>query len=107
MRKLIIGSIVAATLGGISLAAEARSNVDFYVNFAPPAAPYEAVPLARPGYDWVPGYYDWRRSRYHWVAGHWVRKRPGHHHYRAGWRDSDRDGVPNRYDRAPLNPHWR
>jgi hypothetical protein len=30
-----------------------------------------------------------------------------HHHYRnMGWRDADRDGVPNRYDDHPRNP-WR
>ena len=120
MRKLIIGSLVAAALG-LSMSAEARSNVDFFVSFGPPAAPYEAIPVARPGYVWVPGYYDWRRSRYHWVAGHWVRHRPGYYYepvrwvprhgryyYRpARWRDADRDGVPNRYDRAPYNPYWR
>ena len=25
--------------------------------------------------------------------------------YRAGWRDADRDGIPNRYDRV-YNPRW-
>ena len=39
MRKLILGSLIAATLAGISLPAAARSNVGFYVNFAPPVAP--------------------------------------------------------------------
>ncbi len=29
-----------------------------------------------------------------------------HRHGRRGhWRDHDRDGVPNRYDRAPHNPY--
>jgi len=121
MRKLILGSLVAATLTGMSLPAAARSSVDFYVNFAPPVAQAEYIPAPRAGYVWVPGYYDWRHSRYHWVKGHWVRHRPGHHyeparwehrngryHYRAaGWRDADRDGVPNRYDSAPNNPYWR
>ena len=31
----------------------------------------------------------------------------GNNYYRAGRRDADRDGVPNRYDRAPYNPRWR
>jgi hypothetical protein len=69
---------------------------------------------------WVPGFWDWRAHRYHWVGGHWVRHRPGYYYqpvrwvyrdgryYRGGgWRDSDGDGVPNRYDRAPRNPYWR
>jgi hypothetical protein len=30
------------------------------------------------------------------------------HHDRYGaWGDADRDGVPNRYDRAPNNPYRR
>lgn len=28
-----------------------------------------------------------------------------HHGHRGHWRDYDRDGVPNRYDRAPHNPY--
>ena len=108
MRKLIIGSLVAVTLAGIAVPAAARSSVEFSVGFAPPAAPVEFVPVARPGYVWVPGYWDWRYNRYHWVKGHYVRHRPGHYyHQRAGWRDADRDGVPNRYDSAPYNPRWR
>lgn len=31
----------------------------------------------------------------------------GDGYYRAGGRDADGDGVPNRYDRAPYNPRWR
>jgi hypothetical protein len=31
-----------------------------------------------------------------------------HRHHRDGaWADADRDGVPNRYDRAPYNPYRR
>jgi len=30
---------------------------------------------------------------------------PRHHYRRGHWRDHDRDGVPNRYDRAPHNPY--
>lgn len=121
MRKLIFGSLIAATLAGISLPAAARTYVDFHVNFAPPVAPVEYVPAPRVGYVWVPGYYDWRYNRYHWVKGHFVRSRPGHYYaparwehrhgryylVRGGWRDADRDGVPNRYDRAPRNPYYR
>jgi hypothetical protein len=121
MRKLILGSLVAATLAGISLPAAARAYVDFYVHLAPPVAPVEYVPAPRPGHVWVPGYWDWRYNRHHWVKGHWIRHRPGYryeparwvhrhgrYYYRpAGWRDSDRDGVPNRYDRAPRNPYYR
>jgi hypothetical protein len=120
MRKLLIAGLSAALLGVAAIPAQARSNVDFYVNIAPPVAYYEAVPAPRAGFVWVPGFWDWRHDRHHWVGGHWIRHRPGYyyepvrwHHrdgryYRSGgWRDSDRDGVPNRYDRAPYNPRWR
>ena len=120
MRKLIIGSLVATALGAAALPAAARTNVDFYVNVAPPPVYQEVVPAPRAGYVWVPGYWDWRHGRYHWVAGSWARHRPGHYyepvrwHYRdgryyraGGWHDSDHDGVPNRYDRAPYNAYYR
>lgn len=123
MKKLILGSLIAATLGGLSMTAQARTNVDLFVNFGPPPLRYEYVPAPRVGWVWAPGYWDWRHSRYHWVRGHWVRERPGHYyaparwvehggrwqHHRGGWRwrDSDHDGVPNRYDSRPYNPRWR
>lgn len=119
MRKLIIGSLVAAAFAAVPAAA--RSEVGFYVNVAPPVAPVEVVPAPRAGLVWVPGYWDWRGHRHHWVGGHWIRARPGYYYeparwvHRGGryyysaaaWRDADRDGVPNRYDRAPHNPYWR
>jgi len=122
IKKLILGSLVAAAVGGFALPASARSNVDVYVNVGPPPpAYYEAVPAPRAGWVWVPGYWDWRGHRHHWVGGHWVRARHGYayhvpHWYqsggrwyvsRGGWRDSDHDGVPNRYDRSPHNPYRR
>jgi len=123
MRKLIAGSMLAATLGGFALAGEARATMDFFVNVAPPPVYYEAVPAPRPGFVWAPGYWDWRASRYYWVTGHWVRARPGYVYYtprwhasagrwyvdRGGWRrhDADGDGVPNAYDRAPYDPYRR
>jgi len=48
-----------------------------------------------PGY--APGY----------VYGSWAwRQRYGYPHG-SPWRDADRDGVVNRYDRAPHNPYRR
>lgn len=120
MRKWIFGTVAAALVGGTALPAAARTQVDFFVNVAPPPVYREYVPAPRSGYVWVPGYWDWGRGHRVWVAGHWVRPRYGYYHeparwhYRhgrhydrpAGWRDYDGDGVPNRYDRAPRNPRW-
>ncbi len=120
MRKLIIGSLVAAALSAAAFPAAARTNVDFFVNIGPPPVYREMIPPSRAGYAWAPGYWDWRYGRYYWVGGTWSRHRAGYYYepvrwhnrdgryYRAGgWRDSDGDGVPNRYDRAPYNPRWR
>src|SRR6185437_10788137 len=68
-RKMLLGTIIVSTLGAMPLAAGAA--VDFRVDVAPPAPRYEAVPAARHGYVWAPGYWNWRHGHYVWVRGHW------------------------------------
>ena len=110
----------AAAFGAPALAAPFA-----VVTVAPPAPRYEVVPGPRAGYLWTPGYWDWRRGRHVWVGGNWVRERRGYVYAhpawvedggrwrfnRGGWNrgggDRDHDGVPNRYDRRPDNPHRR
>ena len=121
MKKLILGSLLAASLAASALPASARSEI--IVNVAPPPVRYEVVPAPRVGYVWIPGVWEWRGRRHVWVGGHWVRHRAGYVYAPArwvehdgrwpyvepGWNRHDRygDGVPNRYDRAPDNPYRR
>ena len=122
MKRLLLASLFATMAAVFALPAAARTTVDFYVEVAPPAPYYEPVPVARPGWAWAPGYWDWRGHRHHWVAGHWLRARPGYvfaspHWYASGgrWyldhggyrvaRDSDHDGVPDYRDRYAYNPY--
>ena len=123
LRKSLIAVLCTASLGAISVPMSASAAVDIYFNIAPPAARFEAIPAARHGYVWSPGYWDAKGKRHVWQAGHWERQRKGFHfaqpvwvqrddrwHLQRGhWRKGDRDGdgVPNVVDRAPDNPYRR
>ncbi len=83
-----------------------------YVELPPPPPRYEPAPPPRPGWDWTPGYWDYRNNTHVWVGGnwrphhgggHWNEHGHGHGRGRDGWRDSDHDGIPNRYDRDRDN----
>lgn len=120
LRKTAVTAIIAATMG---LAAIPATSVaaDVYLRVAPPAPRVEVVPAPRAGYLWVPGYWDARGHRHHWVKGHYERERRGYRFSEPRWverdnrwyierprwqrGDRDRDGVPNRMDRAPNNPN--
>ena len=124
-RKLLLGIIVASTLGAIAPTAQAA--VEVYVNTPPPAVRYEVVPAARTGYVWAPGYWNWRNNRHVWAKGHWERERAGYFYHPHRWTerdnrwyyersrwdrnrpngDRDGDGVPNRLDRRPDDPTRR
>jgi len=114
-----VAVLSVASVGFSAPVFSAPVSVD--IRIAPPAPRHEWVPVARQGYVWAPGYWDYRHNRYNWVSGHWVRERPGYyynapawvqrgdrwHLTRGGWergyRDRDRDGIPNRYDRDRDN----
>ena len=121
LRKFLLAGVCGASLVGAVIPVVANAAVDVYFNAAPPPARYEAVPAARRGYVWVPGYWNGRGRRHVWTAGHWERARKGYNYVqpnwierdnrwqlnRGGWcrGDRDGDGVPNRLDRAPNNPN--
>jgi hypothetical protein len=85
MRKLIVGSIAAALMGLAAIPAAARSNVELFVDVAPPPVRYEVVPAPRVGWVWAPGFWEWRHGHHFWVRGHWIRERRGYAYRPAGW----------------------
>lgn len=120
---ILIGSAAFVPVQAIA----ARDNV-IVVRTAPPQPRHESVPVARRGYEWAPGYWNWNGRKHVWTKGHWERVRAGYAYqrpewqrgkngwtlHRGGWQrgeraqvrnDRDRDGVPNRYDQRPNNPN--
>lgn len=120
--KLLLAALAASAVGAVPLPAAAA--VDIYLDTAPPAPRYEVVPAPRRGYVWQPGYWEWRDGHHLWHRGYWVRERKGMYWHPSRWehrdgrwhfergrwdrqrwayRDPDRDGIPNRYDRDRDN----
>ncbi len=120
MKKILIAALFAGSLG--SLAAPVSAEI-IVVRKAPPELRVERMPEARRGQVWVPGHWDWRKSRYVWIKGKYVRDRKGYMYdaprweerdgrwyktggnWRRGNRDNDGDGVRNRDDNRPNNPN--
>lgn len=117
IKKTILAAIFAASLAAVALPAAAVT----YVRIAPPPPREEMVPAHRPGYVFAPGHWEWRNNHYRWAKGTWIHARNGYRYNPHAWverdgrwymerghwqrGDRDRDGVPDRYDRAPKNPH--
>jgi hypothetical protein len=89
-KTLIAATLAAGTLMGLGTAAQAVPAVvagtSVYVQPAPPAPMYEAVPAPRAGYVWTPGHYQWRGDRYEWTTGNWLETRPGWAWQEAHWQ---------------------
>ncbi len=133
MKKLLIATLVAGSLGSVTLPSSAAVVV---VREAPPALRVERTPEPRRGYSWVAGHWEWRNSHHQWVRGTWMRDRVGYYYNAPTWaerdgrwemsrgnwvrgrrdrdgdgvpnrvdRDRDGDGVPNRLDNRPNNPN--
>ena len=122
--KRILFTVVAAVISTATFAPVAQAQQHtrtevIVVKKAPPALRREAVPAARRGYEWVPGYWNWTGRRYTWVGGHHEKVRVGYVYARPEWRrngggwvlerggwqrgDRDGDGVRNRDDARPNN----
>jgi hypothetical protein len=118
MKKLLIASIIAGSLGTVALPSSAEVVV---VRQAPPALRQERTPDPRHGYTWVAGHWEWKHNRHQWVRGAWLKDRRGYVYNqptwaerdgrwemsRGNWRRGDRDGdgVRNRDDSHPNNPN--
>jgi hypothetical protein len=99
--------LAAAALSTASLAATAPASAQ------PTSFSFRVGDVA---FGYSDGYYDryhnwhaWRNAREHnWYRANYGHSYRGYHH--RGWRrDSDRDGIPNRFDRDRDNdgvPNW-
>ena len=109
---LALGALAATT------AAQARTDVVFSVGLQAPLAYVQPAPVyvqpapvyyERPApvyYEQAaPVYYAQPRAVYVQPQPVYYESYRHHHHRHGGWGDADRDGVPNRYDRAPNNPY--
>jgi len=117
LTKIALAASIAALCSMTALPAAART---VWVREAPPEVRVEQAPPERHGYQWVPGYWDWRGHRHVWHTGHWVRERTGYIYEAPTWvqqdgrwtlkqghyrrHDRDGDGVPNRLDSHPNDP---
>jgi hypothetical protein len=116
--KTLAAAAVAIGAIGVASAAHARSDVFFSIGVQAPYGYVQPAPVyVQPQPNFVPyppayygnGYYN---NGYYDNGATIVYERDHRRHYRNGhrsgpWGDADRDGVVNRYDRAPHNPYRR
>lgn len=119
VKKVLVSALfTAGFIGAVATPLSSVAQVEIYLNTAPPAVRYEAVPAPRSGYVWSNGHYQSDGSTYVWTAGDWQAARPGYVYVSPQWVerggrwnyqpsrwDRDGDGVPNRQDAAPNNPN--
>jgi hypothetical protein len=117
-KKVLVSALFAAgAIGAVATPLSSQAQIEIYLNTAPPAVRYEAVPAPRSGYVWSGGHWQYNDNQYVWRNGDWHAERPGYtysqprwverdgrYRYQASRWDRDGDGVPNRSDRAPDNP---
>src|SRR3954464_13358035 len=87
-RTILAAALAASSLSAITLPASAAPH-GYTIDVAPPPPRVEAVPAARRGYVWVPGYWNWVNHRHVWVPGTWVHERHGYHYAEPHWAEHD------------------
>jgi PXPV repeat (3 copies) len=100
----------AVVLGGLAAAsaAHARSDVQFSIGIHAPIGYGYGYAQPAPVYVQPQPVYVQPQPVYVQPQPVYVERRHGHRwHESRRWRDADRDGVPNRFDRAPHNPYYR
>jgi hypothetical protein len=111
-RRISARPLLAAAIafGTLAAASAAHARTDVFLSIGVPGAYVQPAPVyvqPAPVYVQPERFYGQPQPVY-------VQPQPvyfeGHRHGRhrqGAWGDADHDGVPNRYDRAPLNPYRR
>ena len=101
--------VTSATIISPSVAAPVATPGLVVVQVEPPAPRVEAMPAAREGYVWAPGYWSWDGSNYVWVEGRYVPALAGYSymppHWEAvngGWTLVGEQWVPGNVRTNPL-----
>jgi hypothetical protein len=50
-----------------------------------PPPPRDEHVAPRPGFEWIPGHWDWRGHKYEWTGGHWEKEHAGQHWHPGHW----------------------
>jgi hypothetical protein len=104
--KPLLAAAVAFSALAAGTAAHARTDIGVSIGFGVPYGYVQPAPVyvqPRPVYVQPQTFYVQPQPIY-------VQPQPIYHRHqprRGPWGDADRDGVPNRYDRAPRNPYYR
>src|ERR1035437_5489364 len=89
-KKTLVSALFAASIIGVAaMPLPSMAEDVISLNFGPPAAQYEAVPVAREGYIWSPGYYNYENDKHVWVKGESVPAREGYTYQPNRWQEKD------------------
>ena len=79
--KTLLSTVALAPLAVVGLASETQAQTR-----NPPPPYFEARPLPRRGYTWVPGHWNWTGARgWVWQGGHWEENRRGFNFVGPRW----------------------